>query len=298
MDAGNSRVVRIRSSRVCLRDGRIDRGILYRMMETAIRRFCDADPQAYLSDLLKDSDTVGMKVNTLGGRGMSTRPELVSLLSGLLSDSGIPEKKQIVWDRSDRELEGTGFEIKSRGGLPCLGTDHPGVGYSGSLVEKGRVAGLLSRVLTDYCGGIINIPVLKDHGIAGITCSLKNNFGCIHNPNKYHDNGCDPFVADLNSLEQIRGKQRLILVDCIKVQYHGGPAFQPAWADDYGGIMIGTDPVAVDTIGYAIVEDLRAANGREPLKGSKREPIYINRSAEYGLGTNNPEKFELIDLEI
>ncbi len=87
-------------------------------------------------------------------------------------------------------------------------------------------------------------------------------------------------------------------MDCLKVQYHGGPAYQPAYAFDYGGILVGTDPVAIDTIGYGIIEELRKNNGREMLKGSKREPIYIKRSAEYGLGTDDPERIELLDLSI
>ncbi len=293
-----SRVVRVRSPLVNTGNGRIDRDILYQMLEMGLRAFSGDDPPGFLNDLLKDYDTIGLKINTLAGKGMSTRPELVGLLSGLLKDAGIPEKKRIVWDRSDRELKSVGYDIRTRGGLLCFGTDHTGVGYSSDLVSKGAIGGLLSRILTEYCGGIVNIPVLKDHGIAGITCSLKNHFGSIHNPNKYHDNGCDPYIADLNSLEQIRGKERLIIVDCLKVQYHGGPAYQPAYAFDYGGILVGTDPVAVDTIGFGIIEELRKNNGKEMLKGSKREPIYIKRSAEYGLGTDDPEQIELLDLSI
>ncbi|MEE9554017.1 MAG: DUF362 domain-containing protein [candidate division Zixibacteria bacterium] len=298
MADGRSRVVRIRSPLVNTDRGRIDSDILYQMLETGIEAFSGDEAPGFLGDLLKDSDTIGLKVNTLGGKGMSTRPELIDLFSALLKEAGIGEKKQIVWDRSDRELKSVGYNIKTRGGLRCFGTDHTGVGYSNDLVAKGGIGGLLSRILTEYCGGIINIPVLKDHGIAGITCSLKNHFGSIHNPNKYHDNGCDPYISDLNSMEQIRGKERLIIVDCLKVQYHGGPAYQPAWAFDYGGILVGTDPVAIDTIGYGIIEKLRKDNNKEPLKGSKREPIHIKRSAEYGLGTDNSEKIELVDLSI
>ena len=57
---------------------------------------------------------------------------------------------------------------------------------------------------------LINLPVLKDHDGAGVTIALKNMYGAIHNPNKYHPNGCDPYVADLNMLPEIRSRMKLI----------------------------------------------------------------------------------------
>ena len=217
----------------------------------------------------------------------------------MLHDTGKSRKKQIIWDRFDRELSALGFKIATHGDGPlCFGTDHRGIGYADSLVSKGRVGGLLSKILVDYCDAIVNMPVLKDHGIAGITCALKNHYGSIHNPNKYHDNACNPYVADLNSLEQIRSKQRLIVVDALKVQYHGGPAFHPHWAVNFGAILLAEDPVAVDAIGFGIIEDLRKKEGLGSLKGTRREPIYIKTAETYELGNANPEKIDLIEIEI
>ena len=39
--------------------------------------------------------------------------------------------------------------------------------------------------------------VVKDHDLAGVSAGLKNWYGVIHNPNKYHDSCCDPYVADV-----------------------------------------------------------------------------------------------------
>lgn len=299
MSDGISRVVRVRSPLVIGDDGRIDNDILFQMMEAGLEAFAGGnDAESFLRELFGDDELVGMKINTLAGRGMSTKVEVVYLLSRLLENSGVAPKKQLVWDRSDRDLKSAGFSINTAGGTRCFGTDHRGVDYKDELVARGSIGGLLSRILTDYCSGMINVPILKDHGIAGITCSMKNYFGSIHNPNKYHENACDPYIADLNSLEQIRGRQRLIIVDCLKIQYHGGPAYHPAWAADYGGILIATDPVAVDKTGFEIIEELRRKGGKESLKGTKRDPIYINRAAEYGLGTDDTAKIELVEVTV
>jgi len=296
----NSRVIQVRSSLVIKDGGGIDLDILHQMMETGLNALSgNGDYGDYLQTVFTPGDVIGMKVNGLAGPGMSTRAEVVNTVSALLNEAGRPFKKQIIWDRFDRELAALGFTVNTKGSGPlCFGTDHRGVGYSPDLVSRGKVGGLLSRVLVDYCEAIINIPVLKDHGIAGITCALKNHYGSIHNPNKYHDNACDPYIADLNSLEQIRSKQRLIVVDALKIQYHGGPAYHPHWAADYGAILLGNDPVAIDALGYRIIEDMRKTAGLETLKGTRREPIYINRALEYGLGEAKTEKIDFVKLTV
>ncbi|MGW8178255.1 MAG: DUF362 domain-containing protein, partial [bacterium] len=72
---------------------------------------------------------------------------------------------------------------------------------------------LLCKTLTEVCDVVINLPVLKDHGITGVTMAMKNLFGAIHNPNKYHLNTGDPYVADVCMLSPIRQKVRLTICD-------------------------------------------------------------------------------------
>jgi len=299
MPQQRSRIVQIRSPLAIKSDGNPDPDIVHQMLDAGLTAFFDSHEYPDLiSGIFRDDDLIGMKVNTLGGPGMSTSPNLVRSLRGILQDCGIAGKNLLAWDRSDHELKKAGFELNGRGDSLCFGTDHTGIGYGKDFAVNGSVGSLLSRIQTDYCSGIINMPILKDHGIAGITCALKNHFGAIHNPNKYHDNGCDPYIADLNSVEQIGGKQRLIIVDCLRVQYHGGPSYQPAWTADFGGLLIGTDPVAIDTVAMKIIEDLRVKGGKPPLKGSKREPIYIRTALERGLGIGDIAAIDLVNMSI
>ena len=92
--------------------------------------------------------------------------------------------------------------------MQCYGTDR--VGYEDDLSAWGSVGSRLSKILTRSSSVLINLPVLKDHDGAGVTIALKNMYGAIHNPNKYHPNGCDPYVADLNMLPEIRSRMKLI----------------------------------------------------------------------------------------
>jgi uncharacterized protein (DUF362 family) len=104
------------------------------------------------------------------------------------------------------------------------------LGYEAALSIHGSAGSLLSKTLTQLCDAVVNLPVLKDHGIVGLTMALKSMFGVIHNPNKYHPNAGDPYVADVNMLPAIRQKVRLTIADGLTAQYEGGPTYMPQWS--------------------------------------------------------------------
>ena len=161
----------------------------------------------------------------------------------------------------------------------------------------GSVGSLLSTTLTRICDAVINLPVLKDHGITGITGALKNMFGAIHNPNKYHLNVGDPYVADVNMLPAVRQKIWLSICDATTAQYEGGPSFMPQWTWPYNGLIVARDPVAMDYTCWQIIERKRAEKGLEPLSRVKRAPVYLSTAADsrHQLGTCDPNKIQLVE---
>jgi len=194
-------------------------------------------------------------------------------------------------------LEAARFRVVERGqGIRCFGNEL--VGYEEELSTYGKVGSLLSKTLTRVCDAVINLPVLKDHSITGVTIALKNMFGAIHNPNKYHLSAGDPYVADAYMLAPIRQKVRLTICDATTAQYEGGPSFMPQWMWPFNGLIAGIDPVALDYTGWQIIERKRAELGMKSLKELKREPTYIATAAdaEHRLGTNNPERIEVVQL--
>jgi hypothetical protein len=100
-------------------------------------------------------------------------------------------------------------------------------------------------------------------------------FGAIHNPNKYHQNTGNPYVADVFMLPSVRSKVRLTICDALTAQYEGGPSFFPHWRWPFNGLIVGTDPVALDYTGWQIIETERKIRGLKSLKDSGREPKYI-----------------------
>lgn len=247
--------------------------------------------------LFKPDDIVGIKINCLGGRGMSTSQELVASIIEGLKSAGVPERNIIVWDRANRDLEKAGYSIQTdRNRAKCYGNDQ--IGYTNDIYEHGEIGSHLSKILVHQCTAIINVPILKDHGIVGMTNALKNFFGAIHNPNKYHDSYGDPYIADVNMLAEIRSKSRLIISDALTAQYEGGPPFMPQWAWHHNCLIVGVDPVAIDTIGWDIIEQKRKEKGLTTLAAAGREPTYIATAADaqHRLGQNDLSKLKILKV--
>ncbi|SYZ73101.1 conserved hypothetical protein [Candidatus Zixiibacteriota bacterium] len=237
---------------------------------------------------------IGMKTNCLARKFNSTPPELTEALSDMISISGTSRKNIIIWERTERELEWGGFPVnRADSEIKYLGTDSPGLGYSSDFFNSGPVYSLVSRIITERVDYNINVPVLKDHSVAGLSGGMKNMYGGINNPNKYHDNNCDPFVAHVSNLEPIKKKNRLTAMDAVHLQYNGGPGYNSRFVADYNGIIISDDPVAADRVGLEIIEHFRRINNLPTLEKSGRPVRYLKTAQEIGLGSSDLTKIEI-----
>lgn len=295
---GASRVVIARDPMLRQSGTGLDPSRLLKLLDRALQSFYDRDSSLEAwKRLARPGEVVGLKVNCLAGKGISTNVQLVDAICERLQQAGIPAKDIVIWDRLNADLESAGFNLASRQGrIRCLGNDV--LGYEEDLATFGGAASLLSNTLTRLCHAVINLPVLKDHGIVGVTMALKNLFGAVHNPNKYHPNVGDPYIADVNMLGPIRQKVRLTICDATTAQYEGGPSYMPQWSWPFNGLIVARDPVALDYTGWQIIERKRAEKGMKSLKDSGREPRYIATAADraHRLGTNDPKQIARIEV--
>lgn len=239
--------------------------------------------------------TVGMKANCLAAFNPTLLP-LVDALSDILKKkAGYNANDLIVWERTSRELERAGFKLNASAfGRRCLGTDANGIGYDDSQFHSaGKASSLVTRVLTTMVDHSINLGVLKHHSIAGMSAGMKNMYGAVNNPNKYHGNNCSPFAADVNNLAPIREKHRLTIVDAVRVQYDKGPGFNSKSLDYYNGLVLSEDPVAADRVSLAIIEYLRMKNGLLSLAKTGRQVKYLAAAEKIGLGIATMDNIDL-----
>jgi uncharacterized protein (DUF362 family) len=244
-------------------------------------------PRAALSSLFRPSDVIGIKVNCLGGRGISPHPELVEAFAAMLTAlAGVEPQRLVVFDRSSHELRRAGFPIRRDGGaFVCTGIDND---YDAAPSTSGRIGSCFARLVSSTCTALVGFGVIKDHDLSGVSASLKNWYGVIHNPNKYHDNNCDPYVADVCNHPFVRDKLRLTLLDGVVAQYHGGPAFRPDMTFRLGLVAASTDPVAADVWAWGVIDAERRRRGLPCLADAKRPPRFLATAARYGLGVGDP----------
>jgi uncharacterized protein (DUF362 family) len=292
-----SRVVVARDPQLRGTGSTLDSSRILSLLDRAMQTLFDRDhPAEAWAKVVRPGDTVGLKVNTLGGRGIATSPLLVAAICERLQQAGIKASDIVVWDRDSNELERAGFHLSIGGNrVQCYGTDR--VDYEEDLVAYGSVGSRLSKILTQRTNVLINLPVLKDHDGAGVTIALKNMYGVIHNPNKYHPDGCNPFVADVNMLPEIRTRMRLTVCDATTAMYEGGPAYKPEFSWNANALLVSQDPVALDHTGWQIIERKRAEKGWKTLEAEGRQPRYIATAAdsEHRLGNNDPARISVVE---
>jgi hypothetical protein len=266
------------------------------MLNRGVSRLVEADtPREAWRRLFRSDDVVAVKVNSLGGRNLSPGYPLVRAIVRGLGLAGVPENQVIVWDRSSRELQRAGYPVNTSGpGVRIFGTDALQNGYESEIDHAMTVGSCFSRILTRYCTAVVNVGVLKDHDMAGISVLLKNFYGAIHNPNKYHDNNCSPYVAHLNTYRSIRQKVRLHVVDAPNGQYHGGPAFRSSRTWPFHGLILALDSVAADRIALGHIERQRKQAGLKSLAVEKRYPAWLDIAAQLGLGEGDPASIRVM----
>jgi uncharacterized protein (DUF362 family) len=271
-----------------------------KLLDRAMQTYSgSSDPVAPWKKLFKPDEVVGLKVNTIAGPGLSTHVVLVEAICERLKQAGIKPANIVVWDRTNGELERAGFSLSiDPNRVRTVGTDSKDIGYDETVLSYGVVKTRLSNVLTRTCDAVINVPILKHHSGAGVTLALKNMYGVNNNPDKLHANNCCPAIADINMLPPIRNKFRLIVADAMTGCFEAGPMLKPQYAWRYNGILVATDPVAIDQTAWDIIERKRLERGLKPLSQVGLTPKYIAVAAnpEHRLGTDDPNRIALQEV--
>jgi hypothetical protein len=223
---------------------------------------------------------------------LSPRVELVESLVDLIAAAGVERSRIIVFERSDRELQRAGFTIRSHGSpYRCTGTNND---FDSRPSSIGAIGSCFARLVSTTCTALVSFGVVKDHDLSGVSAGMKNWYGVIHNPNKYHTNGCDPFIADVARHPFIRGKLRLTVLDGVVAQCHGGPAYRAGATFELGKVAASTDPVAADLWALQEIEKERANRGMPTLEAAGRPATYLATAAGHGLGVADPEKLLVV----
>jgi hypothetical protein len=141
---------------------------------------------------------------------------------------------------------------------------------------------------------VINVPFLKTHPIAGMTCSLKNlSHAVIRHPARYHSDGCSPFVGQVVGSEPVTTRLKVNIVNAIRTVVNNGPDAAERDIYPHGGLLLGFDPVATD----AVALDLLLHQRREAGHDSGITVRYLHASRMAGVGRNRPTEIDRVVLD-
>jgi hypothetical protein len=282
-------------------------------------------------------DVVGVKMNPVGNPLANSSSELMLEIIDGLKAAGVRTRDIIVFERYRDEFVGANMHTAVPDGIEWTGlgirynamqTDIKGDDFKTGNLE--RVAGYdpdefmimelvgasldpkddrtrrshVGLLVTRRVNKIVLMPVLKDHGSAGVTGALKNmSHGLVNNVNRSHStpdtNVCNQFIPQVVNHPIIRKKCVLHIMDGIKGVFQGGPGASRAdWTWENNALLFATDPVAMDHVAWRYVDAKRKEKGLPPVGACGRlgldplrtegfdirQPQHIPLAAHLGLG--------------
>jgi uncharacterized protein (DUF362 family) len=259
--------------------------------------------------MIHPSDTVAIKPNGIAGRKtmkMAANLEvIVEVVKGVMG-AGVPASNITIFEQYKDFLFAT-RAIIDKGALTPAPELPAGVKMAvhlnkDAVMDEITVGGIGTKYVTPFTNAsvVINITQLKDHSICGYTGAMKNiTHGCNINPHAFHEHNASPQIAHMYAQEVVKSRVALHIKDAYQVIYDQGPIdIDPRRRVLHEALYVSTDPVALDHIGWKVVEKLRAGAGLPTLKDAGREPSYLAVAAQLGLGVFDDNRIRLREVTL
>lgn len=212
--------------------------------------------------------------------GVNTSPALVAAVVRHCRDAGA--RRVLILDHSiehwERSAKNSGVLAAATGaGAVYAQAEREGYYHKVSVNGRRLRETMVHESLLES-DVLISVPVLKSHGGAGLTISIKNLMGCVWNRQAYHSAGLQSCIADFLRVK----KPDLNIIDAYRVVSKNGPR-GGSLADvvQMGSLIISPDVVAADTAASMLL-------GRK-----QGEVEYIRFAAEAGFGQMDLSKLNI-----
>ncbi len=314
----------------CVIDNQPNEEAAYQMLEKAMLELTGTDTinEAWLQ-FVGPNDRIGLKVNPVAGKLLTTSHAVVKSIVKQLETAGIPRTNLVIWDRRLMQLHDTGFDQENYPGIAIEGTeqqdkdggfhDAEGILYGEKMIDKewfyfadvegeydeatmpymvnGGKNSYFTKICTQQVDKIINVPILKNAGATATLCLKNLAYGSISNTGRLHQKLWSETCAQVCAFPPIRDKVVLNVVDGLIGCYNGGPGANPQFICNYNTLMVGSDPVAIDRIGHDIVVNKRIEEGVQE-EDNPRYRKYIVMAQDLQLGVGDIEKINLKTITI
>jgi len=254
-----------------------------------------AEPTAKVV-LIRNAEVLGPNDKVQGGILQSMLDEAIKTLLGtndpleawrmLIKSSDVVGVKSNEWGKlpTPKELEAA---IKRR--LLDVGV----------AAENMDIAdrGVLNNPIFLKATALVNVRPLRTHHWAGVGSCLKNYIQFDPNRSSFHDEACAA-LGKIWTYPIVQGKTRLNILSVLTPQFYGRGAnfFDTRYVWPYKGLIVGTDPVAVDAVGAHLLQVKRVAFFREDRALDVPPSHIIVADKKYHLGVSDLSRIQVIKL--
>lgn len=328
------RVIEVRNPAM-IRNGVRNRDAVRATLARGMKELTGADDAvAAWRSFFEPGDVVGIKVVPNGFPLAPTSTELVLEVIDGLKAAGVKANDMFVFDRYRDEFMNSGVHKALPDGVHWGGltpeSDPTQLVLDWPSFRKDSIAGYdpdefmemnlvhathdpkddrtrrshLGLLVTRRVNKLVLLPVLKDHGSAGVTGALKNmSHGLVNNVARSHStpetNACNQFIPEVVTHPIVRKKCVLQIMDGTRGIFQGGPfGNKPEWTWEYNALFFATDPVALDHVEWTIIDAQRKAKNLPPVAAAGkaaldplgtegfdvRQPQHIALAGNLGLG--------------
>ncbi len=157
--------------------------------------------------------------------------------------------------------------------------------------------GVLTDPVFQRATALINARPLRTHAWSGLGTLIKNYITYTNKKPSFHPDSCAD-LAELWKFKEVKGKTRLNVLVVLTPLFHGvGPHhFNQKYVWSYYGLLVGFDPVAVDSVGVRLINAKRLAYFGEDRPINPPPKHVLLADTRHGLGTADPNKINLIKL--
>jgi hypothetical protein len=157
--------------------------------------------------------------------------------------------------------------------------------------------GVLDNPVFNKATALVNVRPVRTHHWSGVGSCLKNYIMFVRQPSAYHDEGCSD-LGKIWTYPIVKGKTRLNILCALTPQFFGRGAnfFDRRYVWPYKGLIVGTDPVAVDAVGAELLRRKRIAHFGDD-RALDVQPVHISvADKKYKLGVSELSRIEIVKV--
>ena len=229
------------------------------------------------------------KFRELAGRGFTqegSHREIFNSVAWLWTLIQQGDEKAKKYDKEIRRLY---MDYEDREGIRRIAEEVANE-FDGVTIED-EERSYFADIVTKDITKLVNIAVLKHNEDSGVTWAAKNiALGVTTNKVRFHIDYCEKSIPEILARPCLKDKMVLHIGEAAKISTVSVAGAQIARDNR---IFFSRDPVAMDRIGLDILEEKRAAQGLESIRGIA---THVAACARKGLGTDDLGRIDLREL--